>query len=76
MKKSDENTKKEISSIIPSPQETSQTISAKTITSAEETIPANTGNNFFGIFRRLVCSPNANLSDDSEIVSIPKTQSK
>lgn len=67
MKKSIENTKKD--------QETNQIADTKTRTTIEKT--PDTRRNFFGIFQRLVCSPNASLSHDkSEIILIPKTSSK
>lgn len=69
MKKSIENTKED--------QKTNQIADAKTRTAQEETTRPDTRRDFFGIFQRLVCSPNASLSDDkSEIVFIPKTSSK
>lgn len=75
MKNSNENTKKEIPNL--THQESNQLALTKTRTAVEKTPPSNTSNNFFGILRRLVCSPNANLSDDrSEIVFIPKTSPK
>lgn len=76
MKKSHQNTKKETPGS-PISQEASQPMDTKASTTASDTTQAPTENNFFGIFGRLVCSPNTNISDDkSEIVFTPKTQPK
>lgn len=76
MKKSDENTEKRASGTAPIPKETSTSV--ETATSAKNATPTAGRSNFFGIFQRFVCSPNLNSIDDdkSEIVFIPKTQSK
>lgn len=75
MKKSDETIKKRILDTTPTPEKVSQAMNAEAATSAKQTTLTSGGNNFFGVFRRLMCSPSTNLCDDkSEIVFIPKTQ--
>ncbi|MGC1853749.1 MAG: hypothetical protein WA659_00020 [Candidatus Aquirickettsiella sp.] len=74
MKRSHKNLKKGISDN-PIPKETNQ--EAEVATTSKKTTSTTAKSSFSIIFQRLICSPSANLSDDtSEIVPIPKPQPK